>query len=82
MTTATPEPLGPPTTERDRLTDQLRPVVHQAIHEQAPHWDHTFPEGNTGTVVGLADAVIVAVHATIDAGWRPSTAPIDGNQKR
>lgn len=64
--------------ERDRLTDQLRPLVYQAIFEQAAIWDHVFPEGEIGIVVGLPDAVLVATHAVIDAGWRPAWLILPG----
>lgn len=74
MTTPEPADLGPAITQRDRLVDQLRPIVHRAVCEQAANWDHTFPEGNVGTVVGLPDAVLVATQAAIDAGWRPVAA--------
>jgi hypothetical protein len=59
------------TNTRDLLTDQLRPVVYRAVMEQAATWEDNFPEGNMGVVVGVPDVVLVAVHAVIDAGWRP-----------
>lgn len=64
-------------TTRDDLTDLLKPVIEKAITEQAPVWDHKFPEDNYGLIVGVPDAVIVAAHAVVDAGWRPAVVELD-----
>ncbi len=39
----------------------LRERLARAFRDEAPVWDETFPEGNTGLVMGVADAEVVAV---------------------
>lgn len=40
--------------------------MKQAIYDQAGTWEHTFPEGNTGDVVGAPDAAVVAARTAFD----------------
>ncbi len=45
---------------RDHHRQSLRETIERAITDQAPVWDHTFPEGNQGLVVGVPDASVIA----------------------
>jgi hypothetical protein len=52
----------------ERWTDATLEALKQAILDQAPNWVETFPEGNTGQVVGVPDAAVVALRWLADVG--------------